>query len=155
MALHTLVRETLLPLPRPAVFAFFADARNLEAITPASLRFRILTPLPIEMRAGALIDYRLSLRGLPMRWRTRIDEWVPDRRFVDVQLSGPYRRWRHTHEFEDAPGGTRMRDTVEYQLPLGPLGDLAHALFVRREVEGIFDHRNRVIGPLLGLAGHG
>lgn len=152
MALRTLVRETLLPLPRPAVFAFFADARNLEAITPASLRFRILTPLPIDMRAGALIDYRLSLRGLPVRWRTRIEEWVPDRRFVDVQLSGPYRSWRHTHEFEDAEGGTRMRDTVEYQLPFGPLGDLAHALFVRREVEGIFDHRNRVIGPLLGLA---
>jgi len=152
MAIRTLVRETFLPLPRPAVFAFFADARNLEAITPASMRFRILTPLPIEMRAGALIDYRLRLRGIPVRWRTRIEEWVPDRRFVDVQLSGPYRSWRHTHQFEDAEGGTRMRDTVEYELPLGPLGDLAHALFVRREVEGIFDHRNRVIGSLLGLA---
>lgn len=149
MAVHTLVREKLIRLPRGEVFPFFADARNLEALTPESLRFEILTPAPIEMKVGALIDYRLSLHGLPLRWRTLIAEWEPGRRFVDLQLEGPYRLWRHTHEFEDAPGGTRMRDTVEYELPLGPLGELAHALFVRREVEGIFAHRSRMIEPLL------
>jgi ligand-binding SRPBCC domain-containing protein len=149
MAVHRLVREKLLPVPRSRAFAFFADAGNLEAITPASLRFRILTPLPVEMRAGTIIAYRLSLHGIPLRWQTLIEEWVPEQRFVDLQLRGPYRLWRHVHEFEEAPGGTRMRDTVEYRLPLGPLGELAHALLVRREIEGIFDHRNRVIESLL------
>lgn len=152
MTTYRLVREQLLPLPRAEVFRFFADARNLEAITPRALGFRILTPLPIAMRAGATIDYRISLRGIPMRWRTLIAEWEPERRFVDLQLRGPYRLWRHTHEFEEVPGGTRMRDTVEYRLPLGPLGALAHVLFVKREVEGIFDHRREAILPLLAAA---
>jgi len=140
--------EQLVRRPRGDVFAFFSEARNLEAITPAFLRFRILTPPPIEMREGTLIDYRLSLFGVPFAWRTRIEVWQPDRRFVDVQLEGPYRSWRHTHEFSDAPGGTLVRDTVEYQLPLGPLGDLAHALFVRRALRRIFDHRRDRVAAL-------
>ncbi len=141
-----LERSQLGPAPRDQVFGFFADAHNLEAITPGFLRFHVLTPRPIRMEAGALIDYRLSLYGIGFRWRTRIDVWEPGVRFVDVQLSGPYRTWRHTHGFEDAPGGgTRVSDRVEYQLPLGPLGSLAHALFVERALRRIFDHRRERI----------
>jgi ligand-binding SRPBCC domain-containing protein len=146
---YTLVREQVVARPLAEVFAFFSDAANLEAITPDSLRFRILSPEPIAMRAGARIDYRLSLFGVPFQWRTRIDAWEPGRRFVDVQERGPYRHWHHTHEFAPVAGGTRVRDTVRYALPLGPLGALAHALFVRRQVEAIFDHRRRRIEALL------
>lgn len=145
MPVHVLEREQLVPRPRAEVFAFFADAHNLERITPATLRFRILTPPPIAMGPGTLIDYRLSLLGVPFRWRTRIDVYRPGERFVDVQLVGPYRRWVHLHTFEDAAGGTLVRDRVEYQLPLGPLGELARALFVRRQLEAIFDHRREAI----------
>jgi ligand-binding SRPBCC domain-containing protein len=147
---HVLEREQLIRRPREEVFRFFADAGNLEALTPDFLRFRILTPRPIPMRAGTLIDYRLSLAGVPFRWRTRIDVWDPPHRFVDVQLSGPYRLWHHTHELREVPGGTLMRDTVRYALPFGPLGSLAHALFVRRAVATIFDHRRRRVEELFG-----
>src|SRR5512135_2403182 len=105
---HVLERSQLVPRPRGEVFAFFAEARNLEAITPPFLRFEILPPVPEAIRPGALIDYRLRLFGLPFRWRTRIEGVEPEQRFVDVQLRGPYRLWHHTHTFEDAPGGTRV-----------------------------------------------
>ena len=141
-----LERAQLVPRPRDEVFAFFADAHNLEAITPSFLRFRIVTPGRIEMAPGALIEYRLSLFGVPFSWRTRIEELVPGERFVDVQLAGPYRRWRHLHTFEDAPGGTRVVDRVDYELPLGAL---AHALLVRRSLARIFAHREERIAALL------
>ena len=147
-----LERSAFIPRPRPEVFAFFADAHNLERITPGFLRFQISTPAPIAMGEGARIDYRLSLFGVPFRWRTRIEAWEPGSRFVDVQLSGPYRRWRHTHGFLDAPGGTRVTDRVEYALPFGPLGVLAHALLVRRTLERIFTHRGQKIGELLAAS---
>lgn len=132
--------------PPAEAFAFFGDASGLEAITPAWLAFRVVTPAPIEMRPGALIDYRLRLHGVPVRWRTRIEVWEPGERFVDVQVSGPYRLWHHTHEFEaDGEGGTVIRDTVRYALPLGPLGALAHVLFVRRDLERIFDFRRDAV----------
>jgi len=150
VAVHLLERTQLVPRPRPEVFAFFADPWNLERITPPFLRFRILTPRPLEVRAGALIDYRLSLFGVPFGWRTVIEAWEPESRFVDRQLRGPYRRWHHTHLFEDAPGGTRMTDRVEYQLPLGPLGELARVALVDRQLAAIFDHRRRAIERLLG-----
>jgi ligand-binding SRPBCC domain-containing protein len=147
---HVLVRTQRLHLPRAAVFAFFADARNLEAITPAFLRFRIATPGTIAMAPGTLIEYRLSLFGIPFRWVTRITALEPGLRFVDVQLRGPYRFWEHTHRFEDAPGGgTLVHDRVEYELPFGPLGSLAHAVFVRRALARIFDHRRGRIAALL------
>jgi ligand-binding SRPBCC domain-containing protein len=143
-------REQRLPGSPEEVFPFFADAGNLEAITPPWLGFRIVTPRPIEMRPGALIEYRLRLHGLPLRWRTRIEEWVPSERFVDRQLSGPYRLWHHTHSFRPHPeGGTVMTDTVRYALPLGPLGSLAHALLVRRDLERIFDYRAEAVPALL------
>lgn len=145
---HVLERSLFIPRPRPQVFAFFADARNLERITPALLRFHILTPGPIEMKAGVLIDYQLRLYGLPVRWRTRIDEFTPPFSFVDVQLSGPYRSWHHRHQFAEVPGGTRMHDRVEYDLPFGPLGALAHTLLVRRTLNRIFDHRNSTISAV-------
>lgn len=153
MASHVLTRTQLVPRPRDEVFAFFADAHNLEAITPAFLRFRITTEGPIAMAEGARIAYRLSLFGVPFGWRTRIEVWEPGIRFVDVQLAGPYRRWRHLHAFEDAPGGTRMTDRVEYELPLGPLGAVAHALFVKRALARIFDHRGEAIAARFSAAG--
>jgi hypothetical protein len=153
MTVHTLVREQRLPGTPEELFPFFGEAANLEAITPPWLRFRIVTPRPIEMREGALIEYRLRLRGIPIRWRTRIDVWEPGVRFVDRQLSGPYALWHHTHEFE--PAGDRhtlMRDTVRYALPLGPLGDVAHRLLVRRDLARIFDFRAEAIAPIIGAA---
>lgn len=149
---HRLEREQLLPGTPEEVFPFFADARNLEALTPPFLGFRILTPLPIEMREGTLIDYSLSLFGAPMRWKTRIAAWEPGVRFVDEQLSGPYAFWRHTHSFERRGDGTLMRDVVEYREPLGPLGSLAHHLFVARTVERIFDFRRGAVDRLLRRA---
>ncbi len=140
---HTLRREQRLPGTPDDVFPFFADAGNLEAITPPWLAFRVVTPTPIEMRAGTLIEYRLKLHGVPVRWRTRIAVWDPPRRFVDVQIDGPYRLWHHTHDFEpDGRGGTIMRDRVRYALPFGPFGAIAHALFVKRDLRRIFDFRH-------------
>jgi len=137
------------------VFDFFGDARNLEAITPPFLRFRILTPLPIEMRAGTRIDYALSLFGVPVRWTTRITAWEPGVRFVDEQESGPYALWRHTHLFEARGERTLVRDVVHYREPLGPLGRLAHHLFVRRTLVRIFDFRRGAISRLLAPSGPG
>jgi ligand-binding SRPBCC domain-containing protein len=145
-------REQLVLLPRREVFAFFADTANLERLTPPSLQFRIRTPLPIAMRAGALIDYRIALVGIPFAWRTLIDVFEPETRFVDVQLQGPYRVWRHTHEFLDAPGGTLVRDRVEYEVPFGPLGELARVLFVDRQLRTIFEYRRAAIASLFGNA---
>jgi len=139
-----------IPRPRNEVFAFFADAHNLQRLTPDFLGFQILTPPPIEMRAGTLIDYRIRLGGIPLRWRTLIECFEPGIRFVDVQLRGPYRYWHHLHEFEDAPEGTRMRDVVHYELPLGPLGTLARQFLVRRSLERIFAFRRQAIETLWG-----
>lgn len=135
------------PTPARDVFAFFADAANLDAITPPWLHFRILTPRPIEMRRGAILDYRIRLRGVPMRWRTRIDAWDPPHTFVDTQAHGPYTLWRHTHTFEDTAGGTICRDQVEYSHRGGPL---VQAWFVGPEVERIFDYRAARLRELLG-----
>ena len=133
-------------MPPDEAFGFFADAHNLEAITPPWLGFEITTRGTIDMNAGTLISYRLRLHGLPVIWHTKIVAWDPGRRFVDTQLDGPYRLWHHTHDFE--PVGTDetlMRDTVRYVLPLGALGDLAHALLVRRDLDRIFAFRRSAV----------
>jgi ligand-binding SRPBCC domain-containing protein len=143
--MHTLEREQIVPVAPAEAFAFFADAHNLEAITPPWLHFRVVTRGPIAMRAGTLIEYRLRLHGLPIRWLTRIDVWRPGRRFEDVQVHGPYRVWHHTHTFTPHAGGTSMRDVVRYALPLGPLGVLLGALVVRRDLERIFDFRREAV----------
>lgn len=146
---YTLERTQLIRRSVAQVFPFFADAGNLEAITPAFLQFKILTPRPIEMRSGTLIDYRIKLLGIPLNWRSRIEEWEPSRRFVDTQVRGPYRLWHHTHEFLETAEGTLMTDRVKYQMPLGPLGTITHALWTKRTLETIFDHRFRRIQELL------
>jgi ligand-binding SRPBCC domain-containing protein len=146
---HTLEREQLLPVAPGEAFEFFADALNLEAITPPWLHFRVETPAPIAMDRGTLISYRLRLHGLPVGWLTRIVLWEPGRRFQDVQLRGPYRVWRHTHSFEPHERGTTMRDRVDYALPLGPLGEVAHAVLVRRDLERIFDFRASAVAARL------
>lgn len=138
---HRLERSQRIERPLEEVFAFFADAANLEAITPPFLGFKILTPQPITMKAGARIDYRISLLGIPMLWRTLISIWEPNQRFVDEQISGPYAKWHHTHSFEPDGDATIMRDIVEYRMPLGALGDVARALFVARTLDKIFDYR--------------
>lgn len=149
MTVYILEQTQLVHRPLSEVFAFFADPSNLELLTPPILGFKILTPTPIDMREGALIDYRISVRGVPLRWRTRIDAYDPMRSFVDVQLRGPYRSWRHTHSFEERPDGTEVRDHVEYSLPLGPAGALVHKLFVRRDLETIFAFRREAMNRLL------
>jgi ligand-binding SRPBCC domain-containing protein len=147
---RVLERSQRLDVPAERAFAFYGDARNLEAITPPWLRFRVTSAPPGQLHGGALIEYRLRLHGVPVRWRTRIVVWEPPVRFVDVQLSGPYALWEHTHTFEPAAGGgLEIRDRVRYRIPLGPLGDLAHALFVRRDLERIFDYRRDAVAGLI------
>ena len=148
--LHTLNREQLIQRPPDDVFAFFADAANLERLTPPWLRFQILTSGPIEMQAGTRIDYRIRMRGLPIVWETEIAEWDPPRRFVDVQLRGPYRRWEHTHEFVAMAGGTLVRDVVHYELPAGWLGEAARRLVVARDISNIFDYRRAALTDVFG-----
>ena len=134
--------ELLLPRPRDEVFPFFADARNLETITPPWLKFEVLTSNAVAMRVGALIDYRIKVHGLPISWRTEIIEWNPPHRFVDVQLRGPYTLWHHTHTFEERDGGTLCIDDVRYR-PRG--GALMNRLFARKDIERIFDYRQKCL----------
>ena len=142
---HFFKTETLIPSTRESIFPFFADAGNLMRLTPPSLDFQILTPTPIPMQAGALIDYRIKLHGIPLRWRTRITLWNPPFEFADEQLKGPYRIWFHRHTFEDTENGTTlMRDEVRYALPFPPFGELALP-WVRAEIAGIFAYRQKVI----------
>ena len=136
--LSTLRREMTIPLSREETFAFFSDARNLDIITPHWLGFKILTPTPIEMRAGALIEYQIRIHGIPVRWHTEITVWEAPHRFVDLQLKGPYQWWHHEHRFESCKEGTRMIDEVEYR---APLHWISHPLMVARDVRRIFDYR--------------
>ena len=149
MRIHKLERRQVVAAPLPRVFAFFAEARNLERITPPWLRFELTGAEPAEMQIGALLDYRLHVHRIPIRWRSRIEEWQPGRSFVDRQLRGPYRLWHHRHTFEPAQDATIVHDEVTYALPLGTLGDLAHPLFVRRDLERIFEYRRRAVEEIL------
>ena len=131
-------------------FAVFEDPYNLAKITPPSLGFEVISPRRVEMRKGAEIDYRIRWLGLPMHWKTIILEYEPPFFFVDDQAKGPYALWRHRHTFEPATDGTKVGDHVEYALPLGPLGSLAHALTVRKQLLGIFNYRQDSLRKLLG-----
>ena len=152
MAEHILRRELVIGRPREEIFPFFADAANLERITPPELGFNIITPQPITMGVGTLIDYTLSLRGIPVSWRTEISAWDPPNEFVDRQIKGPYSQWIHRHAFtEIGPGRTLMEDEVRYRLPLEPLGDLFHFL-IEGELERIFDFRQKKVVEILAAA---
>lgn len=145
--LRTLTASLWLPRASEEIFPFFADAGNLETLTPPWLRFEILTPPPISLAVGTLIDYRLRIHGWPIRWRTRISAWEPPYRFVDEQLRGPYRVWIHEHTFTPADAGTLVRDVVRYR-PLG--GALVDRLFVRRDVRRIFHYRQVQLAARFG-----
>lgn len=136
--------------PPNELFPFYADAFNLEQITPKLLNFKVVTPPPIEMAVGTLINYRLRVRGVPIRWTTKITEWDPPYRFCDTQLKGPYKRWVHTHRFTEEDGGTRCEDVVDYAPPGGPLAPLINKLVVQRDVEQIFAYRCGVLAEMFG-----
>jgi ligand-binding SRPBCC domain-containing protein len=145
--LHT---EQLLRAPLDTLYPFFADAQNLEELTPPFLRFRIRTPMPIEMRVGALIDYRIHLHGIPVPWRTRIASWEPPFRFVDEQVWGPYLRWHHEHRFVDEGAATRVIDHVEYRVPLGAP---VERFLVRNDLRTIFEYRRAQMAKRFGELG--
>jgi ligand-binding SRPBCC domain-containing protein len=152
--IHVIERQQRIARPLEEVFPFYADAANLERITPSWLGFEVTTPAPIEMKIGALIECRLRLHGIPVKWRTRIEEWAPPHRFVDAQLSGPYTLWHHTHTFRsDGDGATILGDRVRYAIPFGPPGELARALFVKRDLDRIFDYRRDAVAELLDPSG--
>lgn len=142
---YQLRAEQLLPAAREDVFAFFSDAFQLETITPPWLNFHVITPAPLELRAGSIIDYKLRLRGLPLRWRSVIAAWEPPHRFVDEQVRGPYRMWHHEHVFEECDGGTLVKDAVDYSVPGGAV---VHALLVRRDVQQIFQFRTKKLAEI-------
>jgi ligand-binding SRPBCC domain-containing protein len=139
---HTIIRKTIIKRPLQEVFQFFSKAENLNLLTPAELEFKILTPLPIKMGAGALIDYKIKLNGIPFNWKTEICTWIENECFVDQQLKGPYRIWHHTHAFKAIEGGTEMTDEVKYLSPGWFLEPIIQTLFIKKKVEGIFDYRN-------------
>ena len=147
MRIREFQSQLWLPRSRDEVFTFFSDAANLNAITPASVHFRMVTSSPVEMRAGTLIDYRMRIRGIPVSWRTRITVWEPPHRFADEQLRGPYRFWQHEHRFDSKDGGTVVRDHVRYAVPFD---FIAHPLFVGRDVEKIFTYRQEQLRALFG-----
>lgn len=147
---HILTARQLVPVPRDRVFAFFAEAENLELVTPPALHFTITSSLPVRMAEGTIITYRLKLFGVPFRWKTCITRWEPSRSFVDEQIEGPYDRWIHTHTFRDARTGTLVVDSVRYRLPLYPVGELVHPL-VRRQLARIFTYRAERIRTLLAI----
>jgi len=144
-----LEREQRVELPIEQTFELYGDASHLARLTPAFLNFRVVSPAPVVMGVGTLIEYRLRLHGVPIRWLTRIEQWEPPHGFVDRQVSGPYALWHHTHEFEADGDATLIRDRVRYRIGFGPLGALALRLVVRRDLERIFDHRRAVIADLI------
>jgi hypothetical protein len=152
---HILQRSQRVPVPAERAFGFYADAVNLEPMTPPWLHFRVTTPGPIAMGAGALLEYRLRLHGFSIRWQTRIETWEPPLRFSDTRVRGPFSLWEHTHLFEqDGDTVTVIHDRVRYAIPLGPLGGLARRLFVRRDLERIFDYRGEAVSKRLGDSTH-
>ena len=145
MKVHALTRRQEIPRAPEEVFAFFERPENLARLTPPELGFVILTPKPLAMRSGAVIDYTVRVLGVPVRWTTLITDYDPPYRFVDLQLRGPYAFWHHTHTFERAPGGTLVTDEVRYALPFGWLGSIAHTMLVSRQLRNIFDYRQQVL----------
>jgi len=140
----------LVPRPLEEVFAFFSRAENLEAITPEWLKFRVVSVMPEPVQKGTLIEYRLKLHGIPLHWTSQIVEWNPPHKFVDLQLQGPYKLWRHTHVFTAEGGNTRIHDEVLYSLPLGVLGRMAHTMLVSGDIKRIFTFRASAVRAHFG-----
>jgi ligand-binding SRPBCC domain-containing protein len=149
MAVHRLEQRQFVARPVDEVFAFFAEAGNLERITPPWLSFRVLTPEPVQMAAGTLIDYRLRLHGVPLGWTSQIEVWEPDRQFVDRAVRGPFSLWHHRHRFSASGEGTIVSDEVHYAPPLGALGEVAERLAVARDLDRIFAHRRQAVAQIL------
>ncbi len=143
--MHSLTKITVIDRPLAEVFEFFSNAENLNKITPSDLQFRILTPSPIIIKKGTLIDYRIKINGISFKWRTEISEWEFNKRFVDRQLKGPYKVWIHEHSFEERDGKTYMKDYVQFLSPGWFLEPLINKLFVEKKVKAIFEHREKVL----------
>ncbi|NBS16148.1 MAG: hypothetical protein EBT06_05510 [Gammaproteobacteria bacterium] len=142
MALHQLHRRQFIPLPLDEAWSFFSTPRNLEAITPDFLHFKILSEVPDDLYNGLIIAYQIAaVGGIPMTWVTEIKHVVPERQFVDEQRIGPFRFWFHEHRFEPVKGGIEMIDTVHYVMPWGLLGEIVHGLFIKQRLKRIFDYR--------------
>jgi ligand-binding SRPBCC domain-containing protein len=145
--------KQFVPRPLEEVFDFFSKAENLQQLTPPWLHFRIMSVEPAPVRKGTLIRYSLRWRIFPIRWTTEIVEWEPPHRFVDVQLKGPYKMWHHERRFIAEGNGTRIADEVQYLLPFGVLGSIAHRLKVKNDVETIFAYRTDVVQRRFGGKG--
>ncbi len=145
---RNLFSEIWIPQPIQSVFEFFSSASNLEILTPPWLQFEILTPHPIEMQRGTLLEYRLKLHGFPVRWQTEILDWEPPYKFIDRQNRGPYRKWIHTHTFEENEGGTLVKDHVAYETPGWVLESVINSLFVRPDLERVFEYRRRKLDEI-------
>jgi ligand-binding SRPBCC domain-containing protein len=151
-AVRTLHRRQWVPRPLDEVFEFFARPENLVEITPPWLALRVVTPGPLTMRSGLVIDYTVRVLARPARWRSLIAEYGPPHGFRDVQVTGPYRRWDHRHRFRREADGTAIEDVVVYEPPLGPLGALLDVLIIRRQLAAIFEYRRRRIEALFGTS---
>ena len=147
---EVLVARQWIPASLDRVFSFFSSAHNLERINPPWLNFQVLTPPEQGIQEGSLIDYRLRVHGIPLRWRTLIESWNPQKSFVDTQLKGPYSKWHHTHRFEEIQGGVLIEDRVLYRVPLSFLGRAVGGAYVKRDVEKIFNYRKKVIREIFG-----
>jgi ligand-binding SRPBCC domain-containing protein len=145
---YTFKKAITIEKPLEQVFQFFSKAENLTKITSANLNFEILSPLPIKMEEGVLIDYRIKLYHIPFRWQTKITVWKPPFKFVDVQLKGPYKLWIHDHFFEESATGTRMSDYIEYQIPGGLFAPIIHQQKIRKDIENMFDFRKKIIDQI-------
>ena len=143
---HFVVKSTLAD-----TWAFFGDAMNLPKITPPWMGFHVLTPAPIDMHTGTLIDYKVKVMGLPVKWRTRIIDWSPPRQFIDLQLRGPYTLWHHQHTFEQVDDGTACTDRVTYKVPAGGIGRLMNRFLIRKQLKEIFEYRSKIIDQTFGI----
>jgi ligand-binding SRPBCC domain-containing protein len=148
LKIYQLHHTQLIKKRLPEVFSFFENPANLAIITPPQLGFKILTPTPLQMGKGTLIDYTVRIMGLPVRWTSLISEYDPPHKFVDVQLKGPYSFWHHAHLFKEHAEGTLIEDRVDYCLPFGLLGRWVNKLVVARQLQSIFDYRQIVISRI-------
>lgn len=148
MKVYRLEYEQFVPYPVEDIFGFFEKAENLEQLTPENLKFKILTPSPVKMNVGRLIDYTIKIFGINFHWRTMITDYYKNKKFIDEQLKGPYAFWHHTHSFKSVNDGTQINDKILYSLPFGVFGRIVHALVVKSELSKIFDYRQKVMNRL-------